>query len=151
MARKKKEIKLDNFYTIRNWMPIDLGLGGTKLLVYAYLYAYSTGENSKGYYFGGQEIISKATGCTKRQIMRVLDGLKSDGLIDIKKCKLNNGLERCYYRIKTEPLKDIESNDIEDALRTMEITSTAWNNLEYFERGIDTEVEGSKEECKRVY
>ena len=39
MARKKKEIKQDNFYTIRYWMPEKLHLGGTKLLVYGFLCA----------------------------------------------------------------------------------------------------------------
>lgn len=125
MARKKKEIKQDNFYMIRYWMPEKLNLGGTKLLVYGYIYAYSVNENSKGYYYGGQETMSRATGCSKRQLLRVLESLRDEGLIEIKKATLENGLERNYYRVTAEPLVGIASKEDLDTLKG---TLDAWKD-----------------------
>ena len=129
MARKKKEIKQDNFYTIRYWMPEKLHLGGTKLLVYGFLYSYSVNEKSKGYYYGGQGVMSRATGCSTRQLPRVLSSLEDIGLIEIQKAILENGLERNYYRVAIDPLEAIATDntpDIRIDLCTMEGTHKEW-------------------------
>ena len=127
---KKKEIKADNYYIIKNWMPLELGLGGSKLLVYAFLYAYSTSESGNGCYYGGLEILSKVTGCTKKTAISTLAKLEEEGLIEKRKIILENGLERSYFRALDEPLYelnlDLQSEDLNKDLEILGDNYTKW-------------------------
>lgn len=130
---KKKEIKADNYYIIKNWMPLELNLGGSKLLVYAFLYAYSTSESGNGCYYGGLEILSRVTGCTKKTAISTLAKLEEKGLIEKRKILLENGLERSYFRVSEDPLYDInlnlQSDDLSKDLETLGCNFAKWNEL----------------------
>lgn len=130
---KKKEIKADNYYIVKNWMPLELGLGGSKLLVYAFLYAYSISENGNGCYYGGLEILSKVTGCTKKTAISTLAKLEEEKLIEKRKILLENGLERSYFRVLDDPLYEINlTMKSEDLSRDLEILGSnyhKWNEI----------------------
>lgn len=132
MTKSRKKVNPDAYYKIYNWMPVGLGLSGSKLLVYAYLYAYSTSENGKGCYFGGHEAISKNTGFSTRQITRTIQALMNEGLIERKTVVFDNGLERNYYRITTAPLEEnvLEfSEDVKSDLTIIRSFNDNWDNL----------------------
>ena len=103
------------------------GLGGSKLLVYAFLYAYSTSENGKGCYFGGVEALSKVTGCTKRTAISTLAKLEEEGLI--MKYLKKGGLI-AYYRVADEPLYKInmvlQSEDLNKDLEILGCNHSKW-------------------------
>lgn len=120
MARPKKRIDPKGFCTIYNWMPTLLGLSGGKLLVYAFIYAYSINKTGKGCYFGGYEAMGLSLGCTSKNAQRVAQELYKSGLIEIKQLELENGLKRNYHRVSTEPLEKI-SNHVEDIAEKLEI------------------------------
>ena len=139
MARPKKKINPDEFYTVYNWMPVALGLNGTKLLVYACIYAYSTNKEGKGCYFRGHEAMSDATGCSTRQITRTIQTLLKDGVIEAKTAVLENGLTRSYYRVATEPLegKVIEySNRVAEELKVIRGFDDNWNDLKRLSKNV---------------
>ncbi len=130
MARTKKLVNPDSFYTVYSWMPVRLGLSGSKLLVYAFIYAYSTNESGKGCYFGGYEAISQSTGCATRSVMRAVQELNDNGLIEIKQVDLENGLKRNYYRVKVEPLLDLQySVSIERDAKIINSFSDSWDDI----------------------
>lgn len=130
MARTKKPVRADNFYTVYNWMPVGLKLSGNSLLVYAFIYAYSTNENGKGCYFGGHEAISQATGCTTNTVERIIGDLNIAGLVDIKQAMLENGLKRNYYRVSINPLLDLEqySEKLKEDVEVIRTFSEIWDH-----------------------
>lgn len=135
---KKKEIKADNYYIVKNWMPLELGLGGSKLLVYAFLYAYSISENGNGCYYGGLEILSKVTGCTKKTAISTLAKLEEEKLIEKRKILLENGLERSYFRVLDDPLYEINlAMKSEDLSRDLEILGSNYHKWREITGGED--------------
>lgn len=133
MARPKKQINPENYYTIYNWMLTDLGLEKGKLLAYAFIYAYSTNESGKGCYFGGYEAMSMAVGCTTKNLRNIVQELSEKGLVDIQQVTLENTLKRNYYRVNSEPLVElVEKYGYESISRGLEVLKkfdADWVNL----------------------
>ncbi len=151
MARTKKLVNPDSFYTVYSWMPIGLGLSGSKLLVYAFIYAYSTNESGKGCYFGGYEAISQSTGCATRSVMRAVQELSANGLIEIKQVDLENSLKRNYYRIKVDPLLDLQySVSTEKAVKIINNFSDNWDDIEKHNSKVKR-TRNKKEKPDRVF
>lgn len=131
MARRKKLVNPDSFYTVYSWMPVELGLSGNDLLVYAFIYAYSTNESGKGCYFGGYEAISQSIGCVSKTIERIVYELNDKSLIEIKQATLENGLKRNYYRVNPEPLEPLADrcSTVKDGLKAIAFLSEFWEDL----------------------
>ena len=131
MARTKKIVNPDSFYTVYSWMPVELGLSGNDLLVYAFIYAYSTNESGKGCYFGGYEALSQSLGCTTKSVERIVHKLHDESLIEIKQAELENGLKRNYYRGNPDPLKLLADrcSTVHKGLAAIVHLSEFWENL----------------------
>ena len=138
MARAKKTVNPNGFYSVYNWMLVDLRLKGSKLLVYAFIYAYSTNESGKGCYFGGNEAIAQSTGFTTRMVVKTVQELSNEGLIEIQQAELENGLKRNYYRVSPkalEPLKDLSSS-VADGLKVIKAFSKSWGNIKSLSKAV---------------
>ena len=138
MGRPKKQIKPEGYYIVYNWMPTLLSLSGAKLLVYAYIYAYSTNESGKGCYFGGYEAMGLAVGCTAKNAKKVAQELSESGLIEKKLIGLENGLTRSYHRTSVEPLEKISYVEgIAEKLEVIRSFTPAWEELQSIEPKAD--------------
>lgn len=149
MARAKKTVNPNGFYSVYNWMLVDLGLKGSKLLVYAFIYAYSTNESGKGCYFGGNEAIAQSTGFTTRMVVNDVQELSNEGLIEIQQAELENGLKRNYYRVSSgalEPLKDY--NTVAQALEVIYKFSDSWGDVKSLSKAVVTTKTVSKRKRK---
>lgn len=132
MGRPKKQINPEGYYTVYYWMPTLLGLSGAKLLIYAYIFAYSTNEKGKGCYFGGYEAMSLSVGCTSKNAQKVVQELSESGLIELKQIELENGLKRNYHRVSIEPLEKI-SDSVDSMAEKLEVVrafTPAWEELQ---------------------
>lgn len=149
MARPKKQVNPDNFYSVYNWMLTDFGLSKTKLLVYAFIFAYSTNTGGKGCYFGGYEAMSLSVGCSTKSLQAITQELCDIGLIEKQQVELENGLQRNYFRVSIEPLEDIASHaqSVADKLDDLHSFDPAWNDLSLLCKGITK----SKKKYNRVF
>ena len=131
MARAKKAINRDSFCRLYSWMAVDLGLSGNDLMVYAFIYAYSTNEGGKGCYFGGNEVISRSLGCTTKSVERSVHKLNDMGLIELKQAELENGLKLNCHRVSPEALEPLEdlSSSVAEGLKAIRAFSESWEDL----------------------
>ena len=149
MARPKKQINPESYYTIYNWMLTDLGLSGSKLLAYAFIYAYSTNESGKGCYFGGYEAMSMAIGCTTKNLMKVVQELSTEGLVELQQVILENTLKRNYYRVSREPLDMLDMySSIERDLEVMRKFDDDWADLHRLSKAV---VKTKSKSTQRVF
>ena len=82
-----------NYVAIQTWMVSELKLSGNDLIVYALIYGFNS---NKRRFIGTLDYISKFTGCSIRQISRILDNLVERGLLSKRKFTLNRA-NRCEY------------------------------------------------------
>ena len=82
-----------NYVAIQTWMVSELKLSGNDLIVYALIYGFNS---NKRRFIGTLDYISKFTGCSTRQISRILDNLVEKGLLSKRKFTLNR-TNRCEY------------------------------------------------------
>lgn len=138
MARPKKQINPESYYSIYNWMLSDFGLSGSKLLVYAFIYAYSTNTSGKGCYFGGYEAMSLSVGCSTKNLQKVTQELCEEGLIEMQQAKLENGLRRNYFRVSIYPLEKISSTVMSVAGKLEDIHSfdKEWEDLRKLSKSV---------------
>lgn len=96
---------MDNrFITIKGWMIDDLGLTGYDLLCYATIYGFSQPNEKNrtvGEWNGTTQELADWVGCTKRQIITIVDKLLERGLIGVSHEIARNGGEKtkCYIAI----------------------------------------------------
>ncbi len=149
MARPKKQVNPDNFYSIYNWMLTDFGLSKTKLLVYAFIYAYSINTGGKGCYFGGYEAMSLSVGCSTKNLQTITQELCDIGLIEKQQVELENGLQRNYFRVSIEPLEKIApyTQSVTDRLEDLHSFDPVWNDLEKICKGTV----GSKKNHPKIF
>ena len=78
---KKPTIELkDNYVVIQSWMVRDLGLKGNQLILYALIYGFS--QTEKQICTCGIEYMGRWTNSTKQGVLKMLDALVNDGLIE---------------------------------------------------------------------
>lgn len=149
MARPKKQVNPDNFYSVYNWMLTNFGLSKTKLLAYAFIYAYSINPNGKGCYFGGYEAMSLSVGCSTKSLQTVIQELCDDGLIEKQVVELENGLHRSYFRVSIEPLERIAdyTQSVAEKLEDLHSFDPFWNDLTLICKGVVR----SKKSYSRVF
>lgn len=99
-----KEINKENFYTVYYWMSTELKLSGVEKDLYALIYGYYKNNGKECFYSYSQ--LAEITGTYKNRVIRALDKLSNDGLIEIQ--KKPNG--KNYYRIVPDKLPQ-ESGD----------------------------------------
>ena len=99
-----KKIPEKSFYPIYGYMLEELKLGGSELLVYAILNAFSRGNSS---YYGSQEYLSRLSGLSISTVKRALNSLLDKNLIERK---IIDGF--LTYRI-IKPKKDTTSLESE--------------------------------------
>ena len=163
MARQLKKYNPETFFTIKAWMVRDLRLKGNKLLVYAFIYAYSCNSEGNGCYYGGNEGIRLYTGCATSSIPRIVTELINEGLIEVQTATLNNGLSRNYYRVSTYPLENVKEsleehgwNNMGAELSTIHTFDEVWNHIDTLSKNIKRVGErrsgkgGAIEEAKTV-
>lgn len=99
----------NRFITIKGWMIDDLGLAGYDLLCYATIYGFSQpNEKSRtvGEWNGTTQELADWIGCTKRQIITIVDKLLERGLIEISHEIARNGGEKtkCFVAVAVKKL-----------------------------------------------
>lgn len=85
-----------NYITIQGWMRTDLNLSGNELIVYAIIYGFS--QNKQGEFTGSAQYLADWTGCSRRNIMRILNKLVEEGTISKTETVLNNNEKRVSYQ-----------------------------------------------------
>lgn len=137
MARQKTQINPEHYYTIYNWMLTDLGLSSSELLVYAFIFAYSTNANGKGCYFGGSEAMSLAVGYGTKTVQTSINKLCEARLIEKKTVTLKSGAVRNYLRVNEEALIPLSSLPImEEPLETLRSFDLMWEDLTSINKNI---------------
>ena len=142
-----KKGKISGYYNIYQWMPINLKLGGTKLLVYGFLYNFSV--EGKGYYYGDRKFMSEMTGCSERQLSRVLDELCKPNfdygmraLVEYKKIKSKYSVDRKVYRVNNQILIQMVNDGIDFPDSLEKDINKMKNNLRNWEE-VGSEKESS--------
>lgn len=85
--RKNNANEMNGFY-VAGWMIKDLGLSGTKLLVYAVIYGYS--QNGVDDFHGSVSSLAEFLGVHNQSVIRALADLVNAGLL-IKEKNTYNG------------------------------------------------------------
>ena len=93
-----KEINKDNFYTVYYWMSTELKLSGVEKDLYALIYGYYKNYDKECFYSYSQ--LAEITGTYINRVIRALEKLSSEGLIEIQ--KKSNG--KNYYSIVEDRL-----------------------------------------------
>ena len=118
-------------------MLTDLGLSGSELLVYAFIFAYSTNANGKGCYFGGSEAMSLAVGYGTKTVQTSINKLCEARLIEKKTVTLKSGAVRNYLRVNEEALIPLSSLPImEEPLETLRSFDLMWEDLTSINKNI---------------
>ena len=86
-----------NFITIQGWMRTELNLSGNELIVYAIIYGFS--QNKNGAFTGSLRYLADWVGCSKRTVMRTLNGLVEKKFITKTETVLNNNETRVSYQV----------------------------------------------------
>ena len=139
MARRKTELNPENYYTIYVWMLTVLGLSKCELLVYAFIFAYSTNKNGRGCYFGGYEAMSLSTGYSTKNIQIAVQSLSECGLVEKKKITFESGAVRNYLRVNADLLKEKLSGQVEylsDILESLQGFDSVWEDLQKINKKI---------------
>lgn len=147
MARQPKKYKPESYFTVKAWMVNNLGLKGNKLLVYAFIYAYSRAGD--GCYYGGNEGIKLYTGCATSSIPRVVTELINAGLIEVQTATLKSGLTRNYYRVATDILEKVKESLVEHGWEDMGSELVSIHTFDEVWRHIDTLSSSIKEVSDR--
>lgn len=117
----------EKYVAIQSWMVSDLKLSGNDLIVYALIYGFNS-RNRK--FIGTPDYISKFTGCSTRQISRILDNLVEKGLLTKTKFTMNR-TNRCEYRcnidFSAEKKADLKGEN--DVSNTDSMTSSHYDNM----------------------
>lgn len=89
------KIKNENYYVIHGWMLNDLGLKGIQLQVYAIIYGFSQCEDVE--FTGSLSYLCDFTGASKPTIIKALNDLQNQGLIEKREEKINR-VQFNYYK-----------------------------------------------------
>ncbi|MBQ4071910.1 MAG: helix-turn-helix domain-containing protein [Clostridia bacterium] len=82
----KKRVKAHSDFLIHGCMTQVFGLRGSELLVFAFLFSFTTGKG--GLYWGSQSHLAASCGVSTSTASRALSSLKEKGLIE--KCTVDN-------------------------------------------------------------
>lgn len=97
-------MKENTYLTILGWMPTELKLKGTELIVYATIYGFS--QDGESVFSGTASYLAKWTQTTRECISRTLKDLVERGLI-IKISKTVNGVELYDYKVNYDYLEQV--------------------------------------------
>ena len=82
------KVKKENYYTILGWMRTDLNLKGNELLLFALIYGFS--QDGKSEFRGSLSYIEGAIGASRPTVIKHLNNLIKQGLIQKKSSKYGN-------------------------------------------------------------
>ncbi len=95
--------KFKGFYIIEDFMVNELGLGGTKLLLFAAIYSFSRKGKACN---GSLEYLADAVKCTKQTAINNLKALEKDGLIYKQQTRDADGGLRNHYGVNLAALQE---------------------------------------------
>ena len=95
--------KFKGFYIIEDFMVNELGLGGTKLLLFAAIYSFSRKGKACN---GSLEYLADAVKCTKQTAINNLKALEKDGLIYKQQTRDADGGLRNHYGVNLTALQE---------------------------------------------
>lgn len=138
MARRKTQIDPEHFYTVHNWMLTELGLSKTDLLIYAFIFSYSTNKNGKGCYFGGYEAMSLSVGCGTKSTQNIVNKLCKAMLIEKKSVTYESGATRNYIRTSVAPLNELAEyvQGLDQVVAVLQSFDPVWNDLQKVHKKI---------------
>lgn len=85
------KVNNENYYVVQGWMVKDLQLKGLQLNLYAIIYGFS---QAKGQMFTGSlQYLADWNGCTKRGVMKALQGMVDSGIL----CKVDNVINNVKF------------------------------------------------------
>ena len=90
-------IKDENYYVVQGWMRNRLHLKGNDLIVYALIYSFS--QDGESEFKGSISYITDFTGAHKNTVIRTLDKLEADGLIEKIDRNTTLGLQNWYRAV----------------------------------------------------
>ncbi len=104
MEKKSKKISVCIYDFMR-----ELGLRGTSLLVYAFIYSYRKSE--AGFFYGKRQFIADECGISRRSVERGISKLLALGLIEKLECGRYKGLRVTEEHIPEKQSKKNSNND----------------------------------------
>ena len=97
------------YINIQGWMIQDLKLRGNELLLYAIIYGFS--QDGKNTFYGSLSYIEKMMGISNRQVLRLLNKLKKDGLIECVETSHYRATDKMSLPTKCHTTTDKMSDD----------------------------------------